>query len=265
MSRKTVLKTEAARARFVLRDALAGAKAVAPVLLGVAPFATVAGVAGVEAGFTPWQAVGMSLIVFAGAAQLAGIHLLGEGASALVVMLTAAVINLRFVMYSASIAPHFERAGSGAKALFAYLLTDQAYAVAVTRFREAEPISKGSFYVGAALAMWGTWQLGTAAGALVGAGVPEGWSLDFAVPLTFIALLVPNIKDRPGLFAALVGGGAAWGSLRPRSWALRAAFGQRGGAQNELVARLYRYGPGNLPAAPVIHRLAGTPEAAFRP
>ena len=209
MSRETVSETTPTHPRFVMRDALAGAKAVSPVLLGVAPFATIAGIAGVEIGFTPWQAIGMSLIVFAGAAQLAGIALIGEGANALVVILTAAVINLRFMMYSASIAPYFERLGVGVKALFAYLLTDQAYAVAVTRFREAEPVARGSYYSGAALAMWGTWQLGTAAGALLGAGVPEGWSLDFAIPLTFIALLVPNVKDRPSLFAALLGGLAA--------------------------------------------------------
>lgn len=192
-------------------DFRAGVRAVSPLMLGVVPFALVAGITAVDAGLTTAQAVGMSVVVFAGAAQLAAIELIGETAPAAVVVLTAVVINLRFVMYSASIAPHFRRFGAPTKWLSAYLLTDQAYALSVTEYGETEPTERSRlwFYLGTAVTLWVVWQVGTLAGALVGATIPAGFSLEFAVPLTFLALLFHALDDRPTRAAALVGGGGA--------------------------------------------------------
>lgn len=187
---------------------ISGLKAIAPILLGVVPFATIAGIAAVEIGLSPELAIGMSLLMFAGAAQLAAIQLLALDASPFIIILTALIINLRFVMYSASLAPHLKQAAPRLKALLAYLLTDQAYAVSISQFTR-EPARRGLrhwFYLGAALAMWLTWQTGAALGALLGTQVPESWSLDFAIPLTFLALAIPTIKDRATLAAALGGG-----------------------------------------------------------
>lgn len=139
----------------------------------------------------------MSFIVFAGAAQLAAVQLIAGGGSAVVVILTALIINLRFVMYSASLAPHFRQFSAWWKALLAYLLTDQAYAVAITHFEEdIEAKSKRLYFFGAALALWIVWQASTVVGIFLGARVPEGWSLEFVIPLTFMALLFPAITDR---------------------------------------------------------------------
>ncbi len=185
----------------------AGARAAAPLLLGMAPFGAVAGIATVEAGLSPLQGQAMSVIVFAGAAQLAALQLIENGAAALVVVATALIINLRLAMYSASLAPHLQHLSPRQKLPLAYALTDQAYAVAVTRFGEGLPrTERRSYYLGAAGAIWATWQTATAAGLFVGAGVPEAWDLSFAVPLTFMALLVPALKDRPAVAAAAVGG-----------------------------------------------------------
>lgn len=193
------------------RDFIAGVRAISPLLLGIVPFALVVGITAVDAGLSTVQAVGMSVLVFAGASQLAAIELVGETAPVAVVVLTAVVINLRFVMYSASIAPHFRWLGAPTKWLSAYLLTDQAYALSVTEYRGTDPAERSRlwFYLGTAVTLWAIWQVGTLTGALVGATVPAGLSLEFAVPLTFLALLFHALDDRPTQAAALVGGGGA--------------------------------------------------------
>ncbi len=150
----------------------------------------------------------MSLLVFAGAAQLAALQLIGTNAPFVVVVGTALIINARFMMYSASLAPYFDGLGSGRKTLASYLLTDQAFAFSIRRFTEHdEPLStRISYYFGAAVVLWITWQVSTAVGAIFGASIPARWSLDFAIPLVFIALLVPAIRDRSDGVAAAVAG-----------------------------------------------------------
>jgi len=169
-----------------------------PILLGIVPFGLIAGISAVSVGLTPVHGVGMSILVFAGAAQLAALQLIGRDAPFLVVAATALIINARFVMYSASLAPHFQGVSTGRKALLAYLLTDQAYAFSIRRYAEhgGSVTARFSYYLGAASTLWVTWQISTAAGAFLGASVPQAWSLDFAIPLVFIALLIPAIRDR---------------------------------------------------------------------
>ena len=189
-------------------SALAGVRDVAPFLLGIAPFGLVAGAAVVAAGLPPELAVGLSVLVFAGASQLAAVDLLGAGANAAVVVLTVLVINLRMVMYSASLAPYLDRLSLGERVPVAYLLTDQAFALSVTRFEEEE-VARTWYYLGVALTLWVVWQVCTVVGVVVGARVPDGVPLEFAVPLTFLALLVPAVEGRASGTAALVGGGVA--------------------------------------------------------
>lgn len=183
----------------------------APILLGVVPFGLIAGISAVSVGLTPMHGVGMSIMVFAGAAQLAALQLIGKSAPFLVVAATALIINARFVMYSASLAPHFQEASTGRKALLSYLLTDQAYAFSIRSYTERSESTSGrlSYYLGAALTLWITWQISTAIGAFLGTSIPESWSLDFAIPLVFIALLVPAVRDRSDATAAAVAGALA--------------------------------------------------------
>ncbi|WP_418279998.1 AzlC family ABC transporter permease [Halorubrum sp. DTA98] len=187
-------------------DFRAGVRDASPLLLGIAPFALVAGIASVEAGLTLTQAVGMSVIVFAGASQLAALDLIGGNAPLAVVVGTAVVINLRMLMYSASIATHFARYRRRTRAALAYLLTDQAYALSVAEFADDERRDRRWYYVGAGGAIWAVWVVGTVVGVVVGTGVPESLGLTFAIPLVFLALLVPAMKDRPTTAAAAVGG-----------------------------------------------------------
>ncbi len=192
-------------------DAAAGARAIGPFMLGVVPFGLITGISAIDVGFDAVQTVAMSVVVFAGASQLALIELVGDRAPVAVVVATAAVVNLRYLMYSASIAPYFRDFSPPWKWLSAYALTDQSYAVAVTEFRDDEPgIGRRRwYYLGAAFALWGVWVVSTAVGVVIGGSVPPGLSLEFAVPLTFLALLVPSLKDRLSGLVGVVAGGVA--------------------------------------------------------
>jgi len=180
-------------------------------LIGVVPFGLVAGAAPVADGFDTWVAVGFSTIVFAGASQLAAIDVLGDGGSFIVAAIAAWTINLRMLLYSASLAPQLADRSLRRRLEVAYLLTDQAYAVSITRWAEEgdDPERRLPFYFGAGLMLWGSWQISTILGALLGSAVPDDVPLEFAVPLVFLVLLVPAVNTRPAAVAALAGGGTA--------------------------------------------------------
>jgi predicted branched-subunit amino acid permease len=186
---------------------IAGMKAVSPILLGVIPFSTITGIAAVEIGVSPVNAMSMAAILFAGASHLAALQLIGENAAILVIILTVVIINLRFVMYSASLAPHFRHFPQRWKPLLAHIVTDQSYAVSIIRFNlEPDMAHKLWFYLGAAIPMVVVWLGGNLAGIFLGTQVPSSWSLDFAVPLTFLALAVPAIKGRASMATAVTAG-----------------------------------------------------------
>lgn len=191
-------------------DLRAGAAAVAPMLLGVIPFGLVAGATPATGGLGTGAAVGLSTIVFAGASQLAAAEILADGGSAVVAVLAACTINLRMLLYSASLAPFLATETLGRRLAAAYLLTDQAYAVSITRWADdTDGHARLPYYFGAASLLWVVWQICTLIGALVGAAVPDDVPLDFAVPLVFLVLLVPSVTTRPAATAAVAGGLAA--------------------------------------------------------
>jgi 4-azaleucine resistance transporter AzlC len=185
----------------------AGARAELPLLVGVFPFGMIYGILASGAGLPPLAAQSMSWIVFAGSAQFAATQLIHGGAPGLVVVLTIAVINLRHVLYSASIAPYLKDLSMKWKIPLSYLLTDEAYAPTIIRY-EKEGINPHShwFLLGAGLTLWLTWQTSTALGIGLRAAIPDSLPLDFALPLTFIAIVVPVLKDRPSLAAAVSAG-----------------------------------------------------------
>ena len=149
----------------------------------------------------------MSSIVFAGSAQFLTAQLIHEAAAALVIILTIGIVNLRHVLYSASVAPYVRHLSMRWKALLAYLLTDEAYAAVIVHYEKSggTPTSQW-FFLGAGASLWLTWQLSTALGIFLGTAIPESWPLEFALPLTFIAMLVPMLKDRAMVAAALAAG-----------------------------------------------------------
>jgi 4-azaleucine resistance transporter AzlC len=186
---------------------MAGVRAELPILLGVMPFGLIFGAAAVGAGVPPAVAMAMSSIVFAGSAQFIGASLLGAGDPAGVIVLTTLVVNLRHLLYSASVAPYVQHLRARWRWLLAYLLTDEAYAVTILHYEQPGAVQfKHWFFLGAGLTLWASWQASTAAGILVRRVVPESWSLDFSLPLMFIGLVVPALRDRPAVAAALAAG-----------------------------------------------------------
>lgn len=195
----------------------AGVRAELPILLGVSPFGLIYGVLTHSVGLPPLLALAMSSIVFAGSAQFVAAQLIGAGAPGLIMVLTVAIVNVRHVLYSASIAPYVRPLSRLWRFVLAYLLTDEAYAVAIVHYTKTEEQSiradnpdlykyRHWYFLGAGLALWSTWQMTSAIGILLGAQVPDSWALDFALPLTFIALVVPALKDRPAVGAAIAAG-----------------------------------------------------------
>lgn len=190
-----------------LKEFLAGCRDEAPLQLGVIPFGMLYGIGALAAGMPVWLAQLTSMLVFAGAAQLVIVQMLGAAAGALPIGLTAVLLNLRHMLYSASVAEHVRHLPRRWRVLLAYLLTDEAYAVAILRY--ARPVGPGPdlrhwYFLGCGVTLWGCWQLSTALGIAFGARIPPEWDIDFAVPLTFIALLTLLVKERAGQAAALV-------------------------------------------------------------
>ena len=185
----------------------AGVRAEFPLLVGVFPFGMIYGALALNAGLSKSASQMMSSIVFAGSAQFVTTQLVHDAAPGFVIVLTIAVVNLRHMLYSASLAPYLASVSTHWKTLLSYLLTDEAYAPTIIKY-EREGVQSFShwFLFGAGLALWSTWQISTALGIFLGTAIPESWSLDFALPLTFIAMVVPVLKGRPYIAAALSAG-----------------------------------------------------------
>jgi 4-azaleucine resistance transporter AzlC len=183
-----------------------GVKAMLPILLGVIPFGVTYGVLALAAGLDARAALGMSSIVYAGSAQIVALQLFSMSASAVVMIITILMVNIRHVLYSASVAPRLKTLSFLWKCLLSYLLTDESYAVTIIHYQETLSSNKHWFFLGAGLTMWSAWQISTGAGLVLGAVIPRNWPLDFAITLTFIALLVPTLKDRPSIVVSITAG-----------------------------------------------------------
>ncbi len=187
-----------------------GALAAAPLLVGMMPFGVVVGLAMVSAGLTQPQAVAMSILVFAGSAQLAVLPLFIAGAPLWVMCATGLVVNLRYVIYSAVLAPYFEQLSRPWRVLLSYITVDGIFALYVGRYKpdDGDP-DRHWYYLGGSLLMWVGWQLASWTGIFAGALIPKSWSLEFASTLGLIALLLPLLFDRAVVCGAIVAGAVA--------------------------------------------------------
>ena len=189
---------------------LAGSREMAPALLGTIPFGLVTGIASVGSGMTALQAIALSVFSFSGIAQLITSQLLASQSPLPVVVLAAFVVSLRLMMYSAALAPHLAHLDRRWKVVLSFLMTDQSFASTVKRYSEPGSVRHRHWHMlGACVTLMVTWQAAVIVGVLAGAQVPSDWSLDFAVVLTFIALLVPAVRTRADLAAAVVAGAVA--------------------------------------------------------
>ena len=182
---------------------LAGLAAVAPLAVGSIPFGLIYGVLAVNAGMSPALAIAVSSIVFAGSAQFMITQLVAAGTPGYLIVASVMTINLRHALYSADLARKLAHLNPAWKAVLAYLLTDEAYAAALSRFSGATAEANRHWHLlGAGLGLWLVWQASCLAGVLLGGRIPAGWSLEFAGTLTFIAIVVPLLQDR-AIWAAM--------------------------------------------------------------
>ncbi len=190
---------------------LRGMRAVAPATIATGTWGLVTGVAMVKVGLTTVQALGMTLLVFAGSAQLAALPLIAASAPIWVVLLTATVVNLRFVIFSAGLQPFFKRFSLRRRLLLGYVTSDVGFALFLSRFVNAPEHERGSpeqvwFFLGMAAGNWIAWQGMSVLGILLAAQVPGAWGLEFASILALIALTIPMINGRPAVIGATTAG-----------------------------------------------------------
>ena len=187
-----------------------GVRRIFPFSLIAGPFGLVYGATAVDRGIDDIPAILASVAILAGASQIALVELIDEGASWVIAVATALVINLRFALYSASLAPDFRRFPPAWRFGLGYLLTDQTAVLSIAEYEHRrDPHYQRWFTLGAGLWFVMPWWAGTAAGVLLGGDIPAGWQIGFAVPLMFTALLVPTITSRPKLAAAIAGAAVA--------------------------------------------------------
>jgi 4-azaleucine resistance transporter AzlC len=195
-----------------------------PIFLGYAPVGAAFGIAAVAAGFTVVQATACSALVIAGAGQFIGLAAIAGG-NLLAALISTTVVNLRYLLFSATMAPHVSEAPGWNKALLAFTLTDETFALNMTDAREGRADRFSMLGVGAI--SWLGWTAGTLAGALAGSAIgdPNRWGVGFAMPAMFTALLVGQLTGRRGYVAAGLAAAAALAlsAVLPGQWPIVAA------------------------------------------
>lgn len=193
-------------------EAWTGARDSLPMLLGAAPFGLIFGTLAAPSGLSAAGAMAMSLCVFAGSSQFIALTLLASGAGMAVILLTTLVVNLRHALYSATLLPHVAGLKQRWRIPLAFWLTDETFAVVQHRYRKADASPfKHWYYLGSCLSMYLNWVFWTLAGVMLGRSMPrlEHMGLEFAMAATFTGIVVPLLRNRPMLAAALAAAAVA--------------------------------------------------------
>lgn len=177
-----------------------------PFIFVAVPFGTLFGVFATEAGLNVVQTMAFTATVFAGAAQFAALQLLQDGTPTAIILISALAVNLRMAMYSASLTPYLGAAPLWQRAFAAYLTVDQSYGCSIVQF-ENEPkmtvAQRMAYFVGSVTPITPLWIVATFLGAVLGTQIPESWALDFALPITFLAMIGPMMRTSAHVVAAL--------------------------------------------------------------
>ena len=184
-----------------------GFKDATPFVFVVAPFAMLFGVLATEAGLNVLETLLFSVVVIAGAAQFTALQLMLEDVPTLVVLISALAVNLRLAMYSATLTPYLGAAPLWQRATIAYFTVDQSFACSVAQFEKEPQMTlpqRLAYFFGTIAPVMPVWYVFTVIGALIGAQVPETWALDFALPITFLAMVAPMLRTPAHVVAAFV-------------------------------------------------------------
>lgn len=184
-----------------------GMKIGAATLPGIFAWGMVTGMAMMKSGLTIWQALGMTLVVFGGSAQLASLPLIAADASIWVVFLTALVVNLRFVIFAAAIGPHFAHLPWYQRIWYGYFNADITIGLFPRRFPAEtldKPTGKVGFFTGIGYPNWWAWQSGSVAGILLASQIPQSWGIGFAGTLALLCITIPLIVNAAALAGVIV-------------------------------------------------------------
>ncbi len=191
---------------------IAGVKDTTPLIIGAIPFGIIFGSLAMNSGLSFWGALAMSAFVFAGSSQFIAITLLAAGTSWPMIVLTTFVVNLRHLLYATTLVPYVKHLSQSWKIPLAFWLTDEAFAVAINRYYQPDNSPyKHWYFLGSAIFMYLNWQFCTLLGLTLGQMIPNlaTWGLDFAMPVTFIGMVMPYLKNKPMWATVIVAGGVA--------------------------------------------------------
>ncbi len=203
-------KTISATNQFsAVNQILTGARDTFPLIVGAAPFGIIFGTLASTAGLSFAATIGMSLFVFAGSAQFISISLIAGGAAWQIIVLTTFVVNLRHILYSTTMVPFYKDLNHIWKAVLAFGLTDETFAVAANRYYQKDNAPNKHYYnLGSMIFMYTNWNICTLIGLSAGKSFPEiaEWGLDFAMPATFIGMVIPYLVSKPMWISVITAG-----------------------------------------------------------
>jgi 4-azaleucine resistance transporter AzlC len=186
-----------------------GARDTLPLIIGAIPFGIIFGTLSAGAGLSAAGTMGMSLFVFAGSAQFIAMGLVGAGTGWPLIVLTTFVVNIRHLLYSATLLPHLQRLPRRWQLILSFGLTDETFVVAVGHWRQENGSAHKHWYqFGSMVFMYVNWNLCTLIGIAAGRFLQDvgGWGLDFAMVAAFIGMVIPYLKDKPSYVVVLVSG-----------------------------------------------------------
>ncbi len=185
---------------------LKGIMDVSPLMIPVVPFGLIFGVLAIDIGFSPLETMGMSLIIFGGASQIVLLQLFSGGASSLVIISSVGAVNSRHLLYGAVVSEHLSDLKLIWKIIISYFLIDQAFAISNEYLKRNKQSNKYFHLVGGGATCWVIWQSTTFLGIVLGEAIPDKLGLSFAVPLTFLALLVNDFRKLINVVVIIISG-----------------------------------------------------------
>jgi 4-azaleucine resistance transporter AzlC len=194
------------------QEFLWGARDTLPLMLGAFPFGMIYGAVAVTSGLSPVAAMAMSALVFAGSSQFIAVGLVASQTPVAIIVLTTLVVNLRHMLYSATLLPYLKALPQAWRIPLAFWLTDETFAVTVHRFQREDACAEKHWYqLGSSIAMYLNWQFWCFVGLMLGRRIPDasGWGLDVAMPITFIGMIIPFVKTFPMAVCVLTAGTAS--------------------------------------------------------
>ena len=195
-----------------LSEFLAGIRATFPLVIGATPFGLIFGALAVNSGLSPAAAIGFSIFVFAGSSQFIGSNLVAQSVGIPLIVFTTFIVNVRHALYSATLAPYMKHLPQRWLLPLGFWLTDETFVVVINRYNQPDTSPfKHWYHFGSSIIMYLNWNFWTFIGLVAGQSIPNlsKYGLNFAMDVTFIGMVIPQLKNRPMILAALVAGVSA--------------------------------------------------------